>query len=121
MQIADDLLNRMSASRTGIPPAATGPIRTSKLVLANKRDCGNARRSNSHANHQVANHGTGKQLQAEPACIYDRCQGDRAMKNRHQQAGFTLIELVVSAVLTSIMMTAILGIVWSTLKQNTAA
>jgi len=26
VQIADDLLNRMSASRTGIPPAATGPI-----------------------------------------------------------------------------------------------
>jgi prepilin-type N-terminal cleavage/methylation domain-containing protein len=40
------------------------------------------------------------------------------MKNRQQQAGFTLIELVASAVLTSIMMTAILGIVWSTLKQT---
>ncbi len=26
VQIADDLLNRMSASRTGIPPAASGPI-----------------------------------------------------------------------------------------------
>ena len=26
VQIADDLLNRMSASRTGIPPASSGPI-----------------------------------------------------------------------------------------------
>ena len=26
VRIADDLLNRMSASRTGIPPAASGPI-----------------------------------------------------------------------------------------------
>ena len=40
------------------------------------------------------------------------------MKKRQQQAGFTLIELVASAVLTSMMMTAILGIVWSTLKQT---
>lgn len=40
------------------------------------------------------------------------------MNKREQQAGFTLIELVVSAVLTSLMMTAILGIVWSTLKQT---
>jgi prepilin-type N-terminal cleavage/methylation domain-containing protein len=40
------------------------------------------------------------------------------MRNRPQQAGFTLIELVASAVLTSIMMTAIVGIVWSTLKQT---
>jgi len=40
------------------------------------------------------------------------------MRTRQQQAGFTLIELVASAVLTSIMMTAILGIVWSTLKQT---
>lgn len=41
------------------------------------------------------------------------------MRNHKQQAGFTLIELVASTVLTSIMMTAILGIVWSTLKQTT--
>ncbi len=39
------------------------------------------------------------------------------MRSRRQQSGFTLLELVASAVLTSLMMTAILGIVWSTLKQ----
>jgi Tfp pilus assembly protein PilV len=40
------------------------------------------------------------------------------MRHRRKQAGFTLIELVASALLTSMMMTAILGIVWSTLKQT---
>ena len=40
------------------------------------------------------------------------------MRNRQQRAGFTLLELVASALLTSMMMTAILGIVWSTLKQT---
>jgi Tfp pilus assembly protein PilV len=40
------------------------------------------------------------------------------MRHRQQHTGFTLIELVVSALLTSMMMTAILGIVWSTLKQT---
>lgn len=40
------------------------------------------------------------------------------MRSRRQQSGFTLLELVASAVLTSLMMTAILGIVWSTLKQT---
>ena len=40
------------------------------------------------------------------------------MRHRQQHTGFTLIELVISALLTSIMMTAILGIVWSTLKQT---
>jgi hypothetical protein len=40
------------------------------------------------------------------------------MNHRHRQTGFTLIELVVSAVLTSMMMAAIFSIVWSTLKET---
>jgi len=40
------------------------------------------------------------------------------MRHRQQQTGFTLIELVATAVLTSMMMTAILSIVWTTLKQT---
>ena len=40
------------------------------------------------------------------------------MRHRQPHTGFTLIEMVVSALLTSMMMTAILGIVWSTLKQT---
>ncbi len=40
------------------------------------------------------------------------------MNQRHRQAGFTLIELVASAVLASMMMVAIFGIVWSTLQET---
>ena len=40
------------------------------------------------------------------------------MKHGRHISGFTLVELVVSAVLTSMMMTAIISVVWSTMKQT---
>ncbi|MDA8744721.1 type II secretion system GspH family protein [Rubripirellula amarantea] len=39
-------------------------------------------------------------------------------KNANRRSAFTLIELVISAVLTSIMMTALLSVLWASLRQS---